>query len=437
MNIRVSNLLPGAGMGVFASPLRFGPRVVFDADSNPSAEEYKTAVVGLKKATDDVKALAEKVNTEIKNLGTTGGETKLAADKALAGMNTLSATVAEMEQKMARPGGAGGHVEVKSFGAQVLDGEEVKAALAEGSKFRGRARVEVKAVVPITTGSGGGQSVSTSLVVADRVGMLALPQYPLSVRSLIAPGSTNSSAIEYPRETVFQNNAASVAENPTSPKPQSDLTFDMQNTPVRTLAHFIMASKQIMDDAPMLASIIDQRLRYGMAYVEDQQLLLGTGTGTDLKGIMPQATPYAAPGGITVQAETRIDRLRLAILQATLALLPSTGYVLHPIDWAAIELVKDSQNRYILGNPQGTLSPTLWALPVVTSFAMPVNNFLAGAFRSAAQIFDRETVNVLISTEDRDNFVKNMVTVLCEERLALAVYRPQAFVKGTFAVPGP
>ncbi|WP_240386491.1 phage major capsid protein [Asaia bogorensis] len=67
------------------------------------------------------------------------------------------------------------------------------------------------------------------------------------------------------------------------------------------------------------------------------------------------------------------------------------------------------------------------------SLSMKAGNFLTGAFAYAAQIFDREDATVTISTEDRDNFVKNMVTILAEERMALAVYRPQALIKGTFA----
>ena len=58
--------------------------------------------------------------------------------------------------------------------------------------------------------------------------------------------------------------------------------------------------------------------------------------------------------------------------------------------------------------------------------------FLAGAFRTGAQLFDREDANVVISTENVDDFEKNMVSIRCEERVALAVKRPEAFVTGPF-----
>ena len=164
------------------------------------------------------------------------------------------------------------------------------------------------------------------------------------------------------------------------------------------------------------------------------QLLKGDGTGQNLAGIKPQAADYAVPAGLTgFAAPSMIDKLRIAQLQVALALYPADGQVLHPIDWAIIEMMKDGEGRYLIGNPQGTLSPTLWGLPVVPSMAQTVGEFTVGAWRMGAQLFDREQSGVLVSTEDGDNFRRNMVTVLAEERLALTVYRPEAFVDGAFA----
>ena len=180
-----------------------------------------------------------------------------------------------------------------------------------------------------------------------------------------------------------------------------------------------------------MASIIDNRLRYGLAYKEEQQLLTGDGTGQNLLGIIPQATAFSAPFD-PAGTETVIDSLRLALLQSELAEFASTGIVLNPTDWARIELLKDTTGRYIIGNPQGTLAPTLWGRPVVATQAISVDKFLCGAFQQGAQVFDRWQARVEVATENEDDFVKNMVTILAEERLALAVYRPEAFVYGDF-----
>src|SRR5690606_25533454 len=110
-----------------------------------------------------------------------------------------------------------------------------------------------------------------------------------------------------------------------------------------------------------------------------------------------------------------------------------TGHVLNPIDWAGIELTKDAEGRYIIGQPQGVASPTMWGLPVVATQAIVSGKFLTGAFKLGAQLFDRWQARVEVATENEDDFVKNLVTILAEERLALAVYRPEAFIYGDIA----
>jgi HK97 family phage major capsid protein len=191
------------------------------------------------------------------------------------------------------------------------------------------------------------------------------------------------------------------------------------------------ASKQVLSDISQLRSIIDQRLLYGLALKEEQQILYGDGTGQNLLGIVPQATAYAPP--IAIEDINVLDVLRLAMLQAALAEYPATGHVLNPIDWTRIELLKDTIGRYIIGNPQGGVSPTLWRLPVVETQAMNVGKFLTGAYQLGAQLFDRWEGRVEAGYEN-DDFTKNLVTILGEERLALAVYRPEAFIYGDFEI---
>jgi HK97 family phage major capsid protein len=394
------------------------------ADENDLA----ALAVQLKTAADDVKKQAETTNTELKNLGQVTADTKKAADEALAKHNELSARLTEMEQKMVRA--ASGPERRKSIGEQVTEGHEKE--ISELAKGRGRFNISVKAIISALTTDADGSA--GDLIVPQRVGLVAGLERRMTVRDLLAPGRTNSNAIQYPKETGYTNSAATVTETAGTAKAQSEMKFDIATSSVTTIAHWVLATKQILDDVPMLQSYIDGRLRYGLRYVEENQLLNGGGTGTDLNGIYTQATAYSAPITPTAAGNmTKVDVLRLAMLQASLAELPATGIVLHPSDWADIELTKTEDGAYLFANPQNSVQPRLWGLPVVATQAMTIDKFLTGAFRDGAQIFDREDANVEISTEDSDNFRKNLVTIRAEERLALAVYRTTAFTKGDFS----
>ena len=342
-------------------------------------------------------------------------------------MNTAKARLDELEQKLARRGSEA-PARPRSAGYQFIESDEVKAFCANPSAGK-RVGVEVKASI-IGGGTADVMGAAGDLVVPDRGGIITPPERRLTVRDLLTPGRTSSSSIQYPQETGYTNAAGVVVEDGTL-KPQSDIKFDLKTSPVTTIAHWVLATRQILDDAPMLQSYIDGRLRYGLAYAEELQLLHGDGTGVNLNGIYTQASAMTDPGIIPLPQ--KLDVIRFAMLQASLAEYPASGVVLHPTDWAGIELTKDSQGRYIIGDPKADAPARVWGLPVVSTQAMLLGKFLVGAFKLGAQIFDREDARVELSTEDSDNFRKNLVTILAEERLALAVYRPTAFVKGDFA----
>lgn len=408
---------------------RFAPRVVFDkpndqgVDINVLAAQIKTEH---KQAVDAVKAIAEEALGKAKAGEELSTSIKEKADEALLKMNGLTEQVAELEQKMARNRGNGDDAQ-KSIGEQFTESESFKSF--QDSKFAKSARgadLKVKATLTSLTTDAAG-SVGDAIQNSRLPGILPLPQRRMTVRDLLTPGRMDGNTLEYVKETGFTNNAAPVAEGTT--KPSSDIKLDLVTTSAKVIAHWMKASKQVLDDISQLRSMIDQRLLYGLAYVEEAQLLNGDGTGQNLHGIIPQATAYAAP--ITLTSPTSIDVMRLAMLQAALAEYPATGHVMNPIDWAWIETLKDSQGRYIIGNPQGSITPTLWGLPVVQTQAMTVDKFLTGAFRLGAQIFDRWDARIEAAYVD-DDFIKNLITILAEERLALAVYRPEAFIYGDF-----
>ncbi|EAA8612025.1 phage major capsid protein [Salmonella enterica] len=397
-------------------------------------EILKKVTASIEEATDKFNARAEDALKEAKKSGKLSEETKAAVDKMASEFNalreaekTLKAAIGELEQHVAQMPLANAKHIVETVGQQVISAEALKtfSASVEGGK---RVSIPVNAAL-ISSG------VAEGVVEPQRLpGIDTTPKQRLFIRDLIAPGRTSSPAIFWVQQTGFTNKAAVVAENTT--KPYSDIAFATKITPVTTIAHMFKASKQILDDFAQLQSTVDAEMRYGLKYVEEQEILFGDGTGVHLHGIVPQASAFSAE--FKVEQQNGIDDLRLAMLQAQLARFPASGHVLHFIDWAKIELTKDTLGRYILANPSGLTGPTLWGLPVVaTEAAAFKGKFLTGAFNAGAQIFDREDANVVISTENADDFEKNMISIRCEERLALAVKRPEAFIYGSFTVPAP
>lgn len=389
-------------------------------------EEVKEVKTLLKDVNDKLKASAEAAEKQIKAHSQMSEETKASVDKLLVTQGELQARLLAAEQHMVNLETKGAPSGPKSMGQMVIEDESFSVfAQKYSGSGQGSFTVPIKAAITSLDSSAG------DLITPQRIGFISQPQMRLTIRDLIAPGRTTSNSVEYVRESGFTNGADVVSENPGSDKPESGITFELDSAPVATIAHWINASRQVLADATMLASYIDGRLRYGLKLKEEAQLLKGSGVGLNILGLFTAATAYSNPG-VTVQAETAIDRLRLALLQVTLAEYEGDGIVLSPIDWCSIELTKNANNNYLFTAPTGMTTPGLWGRPVVPTQSMTAGDFLVGNFAQSSQLWDREDATVTISTENKDNFVKNMVTILCEERVGLTIFRPEALVAGDF-----
>jgi len=401
-----------------------------DYESNMTTEQAEN-LVNLKQVEasiltkfEEIKGAVEKSNGQIQESGKVATETKQEIEKLATDYNDLYDRVQGIEQK-----GVAMQEDISQMdiGADFIKSEQFKD-LQEGRS--GRARMELKTAIINATGQ------NQPLVQSDRLGGInTVPNRDLMIRDILPSSGTTSNLIEFVRENTFTNSAGpqvggspEAFENVT--KPESGITFTLVNQAVQTLAHWIPASKQVIEDSQQLQSFINGRLMYGLKLYEENQLLLGSNANGQLNGIHTQATAYTVQ---SPQLTNQLDIIREMVKQAHVGNYKPDAILLNPQEWFEIDTKKvgTSDDRYVVGNPREMSAPRLWGLPVVVTNALTAGQCVVGNFAMGAEIKDRMSATVEVSRENSDNFVKNMVTVLAEERIALCVYRTEAFIKAT------
>lgn len=328
----------------------------------------------------------------------------------------------EAEVKGNRPLFGGGSVGgTKTAGQIFVTSEAYQNFIKNGQNHSDNVDIPSFSKKELVTSTG-----TNGLMGANRI--IGMGEAPMNLRSLLAVAPTTNNAVEYIREVGFTNASAIAPEG--TLKPESSITFESETALVRTIAHWLPVTRQVVADIPQMQQHIDLRLMYGLSTTEESQVLYGSGVGENLEGLMvvPNTQTYTATAG-----EYKTDSIRRALTMTYISGFPPTGVVLNPLDWEDIELMRGTDGHYIFLNVSMGNETRLFRVPVVLSTSMAEGSFLAGAFGLGAQIFDRERVNVRISEHHADYFTRNQLAVLCEERIALTIYRPEAFVKGTFA----
>jgi len=243
-----------------------------------------------------------------------------------------------------------------------------------------------------------------------------------TVADMMLQGTTDNNSLTFMEETTFTNSAANVAEG--GAKPESTLDFTKRTVPVEKIATWLPVTDELFEDVPALRSYVEQRLIFMVKRQEESQLLVGNGTTPNIRGINNAS-------GIQTQAkgaDPTPDAVYKAITKVrNTGFAEPTGAVFHPNDWQDIRLLRTADGVYIWGNPSEAGLERIWGLTVRITTAQTENTGLVGAFSPHSQIFRRSGIVVTSSTEHSTYFTSNLVAVLAEERLALAIYRPAAF----------
>lgn len=406
-----------------------------EVKTEKTVEELHAEVVQLIK---DQQVQTEKQLREIEEKGkaneTLAGE--IAETKSA--IERLKEQIERLRMDVSRPGDVMPDL-AKTAGAQVIESDKWKEWANRGYR-QDTLRIDLKGLFPTgsmeqktTVTSSAVGSATSGILVPQRVQeFVNLPHRRLTLRDLLPSRAVTSNAIEYPKMSTVTSAASPQVEG--SDKGESAMTFTIGTANIRTIAHWIPATAQVLDDWPYLGRLINDELLYQLKLKEEAEILSGSGSGVHLSGLTTNATAYADTYNAT--GDTYIDTLRHAITEIEDGDEEMDFFVIHPSSWDSILGVKEEANGvggYVYGLPAAMNQPTtLWGKTVIVTNSMTSGYFLAGNSRMA-EVFDRMQATIAISSEHYDYFIKNLLAIRCEERIGLAVYRSSAFCYGSIS----
>jgi len=276
-----------------------------------------------------------------------------------------------------------------------------------------------------------------SFVIApDRLpGYFAPPLRPIHIREFINQSITESNIINYSQETEWSDGSGSTAQG--SAAGQSDFTLTAQQVVLQKINSYFTIAKEMLEDTPVTENYIRTRGVGRLLMFEDVALLTGNGVAPNQYGINPVAAAYAGLPipGTTPTNINYYDVLMEAVTQAKVSYYRPNYIIVHPNDYNTILLSRDTYGRYqFMQNIEapGAGGFYIGGALLVENTAQVQGTFTVGDFEQGATMFTRDEVEITFSNQHVDNFIKGYVTVMVEERIANAIYRPSAFITGNF-----
>lgn len=374
--------------------------------------EKKNALAALKNRieNDDAEAIsiAEGLQSEIKSL-----------EEAIAKAETKASLLAQIGKKTEESDEMNGNTKAASLGENFVEAVKKKGAIDGRFAISAPEYVKTYSDVQKTPSTSGVDAFATTY---DRR-VVEGARTPLVIRDLFGAEQISGSTLVYLTEGAIEGVPAATSEG--TKKPQVHFADPTPHTvSLSKIACFIKESDEYINDYAFLASAINGRLLYHLGLVE-QNTLVSALSGTS--GIQSDTTHWTA-------SSTETDLADL-ILEAAMDVQEQSGFaadaiVTNPTDWYNLRIAKTGTGVYYGGGFFGGQNiPNLWGIPVCVTSAVSAGTIFVGAFKTCGSVVSNGGVRVEATNSDQDDFVKNLMTIRAEERLALAVRIPVGFKK--------
>lgn len=218
-------------------------------------------------------------------------------------------------------------------------------------------------------------------------------------------------------------NVAGYQANEGALKPETALPTELKSVSIKTIAHHLPVSEQVLADVPALQQQINSLLRYGVGAKLERELIVGTGSPGQIGGLTDTGNFIVwSPSTSTLNTADKIGE--------ALASLDAAGWagnliILHPDDWQAMRSERaETGGEYLAGSWNNPAAPNVWGVPVVTSPHITAGNAIV-LDTSQVALLERQDATVQMGWIE-DQFARNVVTVRAELRAGLAVFSPTA-----------
>lgn len=270
----------------------------------------------------------------------------------------------------------------------------------------------------------GGAFLPTAQAIAPVV-----RQRAFRLRDVLTVQTTGLQSVPYIREVYDdETDADFTAEG--EEKNEVALGWESDDAPVRKVTAWLPVTTEIIEDAPTLRGQIDGRLVDKIVRKEEEAVLAGTGTGATLKGILNHTGVRSVPFLADV-----IANLGIAVGAVEDHDADADAVIMRPTDYWAMVTSRHAE-QFDGGQGSGSLpfsgaasNLPVWGLPVVRTRSCPADKAIVGAFAVAATLFDRQRTVIRVGNQHLDFFTTNKVAIVAEERVALAVHRPDLIVE--------
>lgn len=371
-------------------------------------DEERMKVEGLIQETNTLKArIAEQEDNE----------------RLLAALETVNGTVTGEPTVEEKPAKTLGQAFVKSDSYRALMKRGLRGNWSSGPiEFGAKLTVDGLTVVA----EDGSAVFDTDTNVSPQIlpGVQGPVEQRLYVADLFTQGTATANAIVYLKETVTDNGAIDGSGNVVltsegAAKPASVIDFNKVTQAVDKIATFLPISDEMLEDEPQVASYINGRLALFIRQAEEAYLV------AEIVAVAGTASSAGELGG-----DNLFDGIAAAIMHVRVdAGLEPDGLLASPLDAAKMDVARavGGTGAYFSGGPYGAPAQNPWGLRRVVTTAVDDGAPIVGAFREGATLWRKGGISVEASNSHADYFRRNLTALRAEERLALTIFRDDAF----------